>query len=125
MDNNNRISDDDVWEIIKEYYKFNNVISHQLNSFNNFIDVLIPKIILQNSEIKIKNVSNNYYIVNSIPDVNEFLSDYIFSYDDISENTIIINDNEVCDTLSKILNDMNTSTSSQNKFSAFPNSIME
>ena len=93
------------------------------NNINCFYRENNCNIILPNGNDYQNNTDYDHYIVNSIPDVNDFLSDYIFSYDDISENTIIMDDNELCDSLSKILNNTNISTNSQNNFSGFPNTI--
>jgi DNA-directed RNA polymerase II subunit RPB2 len=51
----NQISDDDVWSFVYKYFEENSLISHQLNSFNYFINKLLPDVISQNNEITIKN----------------------------------------------------------------------
>jgi len=35
-----RIDQDDCWKIIDEYFKENSLCSHQINSYNSFIDSL-------------------------------------------------------------------------------------
>ena len=59
------------------------------------------------------------YIEKCIPDVNDFLADYVFDDRTNDASTITMNNTSVCDELSKIINTIQTTTTG-NKISALP-----
>ena len=51
LDDKSEIDNDDTWSLITSYFSQNNLVSHQINSFNNFIDKDIKKIVEENNKI--------------------------------------------------------------------------
>lgn len=56
---NDDIDNDDVWPLIQLYVKTNGFASHQIDSYNNFIDELVGRVIEQNSTIEINHSKIN------------------------------------------------------------------
>jgi DNA-directed RNA polymerase II subunit RPB2 len=54
LDDSSEINNNDTWALIRSYFSENNLVSHQVNSFNNFIDEDIKKIIEENNKIIIE-----------------------------------------------------------------------
>ena len=52
------MSQDDINEIIHSYFKQNNLIKHQIESFDYYIDNIIPDILKNVSPIKIENIND-------------------------------------------------------------------
>ena len=51
LDDISEINNNDTWSLISSYFSENNLVSHQINSFNNFIDKDIKKIVEENNKI--------------------------------------------------------------------------
>ena len=51
LDDISEIDNNDAWSLISSYFSENNLVSHQINSFNNFIDKDIKKIVEEENKI--------------------------------------------------------------------------
>ena len=46
-------TEDDVWFLLRSYYRTYGMCRHQIESFNNFLQVLLPHIVQESSEIRV------------------------------------------------------------------------
>jgi len=51
--NKEEINDEDVWDVADCYFDEIGMVSHQIDTYNNFIEELVPRVISQNSKIEI------------------------------------------------------------------------
>lgn len=56
-------SEDDMWRLIRSYYKRYGMVRHQIESFNNFIQYMLPHIVQESSEFRMKQGDDEEHIV--------------------------------------------------------------
>lgn len=53
----------DVWTLLRSYYKRYGMVRHQIESFNNFIQYVLPHIVQESSEFRIQQGDNEEHII--------------------------------------------------------------
>jgi DNA-directed RNA polymerase beta subunit len=54
------ISEQDTWTILDDYFKRNGLVSHQVESYDHFVNVGIPNILRDEPPISIQKGNNRY-----------------------------------------------------------------
>lgn len=56
-------SENSIWYLIRSYYQRYGMVRHQIESFNNFIQHLLPHIVQESSEFRVKQGDNEEHVV--------------------------------------------------------------
>jgi DNA-directed RNA polymerase II subunit RPB2 len=77
---------DDLWNVIDTYFKTKGLVTHQIESFDEFLNIKVNKIVSDSQPIEVKyNLSDKSYILHTI----KFKNTYI------TKPQVIERDNEV------------------------------
>jgi DNA-directed RNA polymerase II subunit RPB2 len=75
MMNTTILNKDDIWNVIDTYFKTKGLVTHQIESFDEFLNIKINKIISDSHPIEIKyNLSDKSYILHTIKFKNTYIT---------------------------------------------------
>ena len=57
------VSENEVWYLLQTYFEVHGFVRHSVESFNHFIHVLLPNIVQESSEIRVKQGDNEEHVI--------------------------------------------------------------